>query len=193
MYYVPVTEKYWSLPVAYVPYHSTPVDRLSFEESTSKLNDDLSQVKGEIDELRGELSDLRLEKDICPRCFAYLSTRRRIRCDEDCRLCYPRSRSCSREREVTYRRIPSPIHYCSICRDYVIDDIHPPPTLSRHKSITKKLQEDKLSEYLSRQLELQRIRDRYTPKERPTWIPTAYKNDYPYRRWLTRSSYFSEP
>jgi hypothetical protein len=163
MYYVPVTANYWRLPVNYVPVYSTLINRIATEDSNAKLNNDLTNVQKQLAELREELYDLRLEKETCRLCSAT------IQCDEDCLICYPRIR----DREENYSRATSPVHYCSICQDYVIDQ--------------------ELSEYLSRQLDLHRLRHRYIPEPRPVWIPTAYKHDYPHRRWATRQSHFSEP
>lgn len=193
MYYVPVTNTYYELPTTgYIPVYSTSTSRLFTEDSSSKLNNDLSKVKRELAELRDELSDLRLEKEICRLCLSS-SSKRTIECDESCSICYP----CIREREENYSRVSSPIHYCSICHDYVIDQEYPPPSPCSYRRITTKTieieKEDKLSEYLSRQLDLQRLRQRYIPEERPIWIPTAYKHDYPNRRWVTRHAHFSEP
>jgi hypothetical protein len=205
MFYVPVTDTYCRLPITYVPVYSTTIDRTSNENSSSKLNYDVSKVKRELEELREELDDLRLEKESCRLCSPKT---RIIRCDDTCRLCSPTTRSiqcdetCSicypriREREETYSRSPSPVHYCSICRDYVIDETVSRSSPRPYKTIIKKkddVNEDKLSEYLSRQLDLERLRPRYIPEERPIWIPTAYKHDYPHRRWATRHANFSEP
>ncbi|CAF1172678.1 unnamed protein product [Rotaria sordida] len=193
MFYVPVTDSYLRLPVTCVPVYSTSVDRTLSENS--KLNNDLFQVKKELAELRDELSDLRLEKETCPICSSKLSTTRSIQCDENCSVCYPRIRN--REKEENYFRTSSPVHYCSICDDYVIDEAFPPPSPRPYKRITRTKkqteEQDKLSEYLSRQLEIQRLRQRYIPEQRPVWIPTAYKRDYPHRRWVTRQSHLSEP
>jgi hypothetical protein len=189
MFYVPVTDNYYRLPPtnAYIPVYSTSVNRISSEDTNSKLNNDLSRVQRELADLREELKDLRLEKETCRICSASI---RSIECDETCSICYPRIRH--REIEENYSRTSSPVHYCSICHDYVIDQDYPPsctpPTKKRNA-----IEDDKLSEYLSRQLDLQRLRYRYIPEERPVWIPTAYKNDYPNRRWVTRHSNFSEP
>ncbi|CAF3338076.1 unnamed protein product [Rotaria socialis] len=199
MYYVPVTQSYASLPVTYVPVYSTTINRAA---------NDLSEVKRELADLRGELSNLRLEKETCPICSSTSSITRTIHCDETCRLCAPTTQviecdgTCSicyprvpsRERIVTYSRSPSPVHYCSLCDDYVIDQAYPPPSPRPHKRIVKKVkQQDKLSEYLSRQLDLHRLQHRYIPEQRPVWIPTAYKHDYPHRRWVTRESRLAEP
>ncbi|CAF2529492.1 unnamed protein product [Rotaria sp. Silwood2] len=194
MFYVPVTDSYVRLPVTYVPVYSTSIDRTLSEYSSSRLNNDLSEVKKELAELREELSDLRLEKETCPICSSTVSTTRSVQCDENCSICYPRIRS--REREENYFRTSSPVHYCSICHDYVIDEAFPSPSPRPYTRTikTKKVEEqDKLSEYLSRQLEMQRLRQRYIPEQRPVWIPTAYKQGYPHRRWVTRQSNFSEP
>ncbi len=191
MFYVPVTENYYRLPTAYIPVYSTSTARLLSEDSNFKLNNDLSRVQKELSELREELNDLRLEKETCRICS---SRRRSIQCDEYCSICNPRIRI--QEREENYSRTPSPVHYCSICHDYVIDQAYPPPSPRPYRSIIKKkdeVEEDKLSEYLSRQLDLQRLCHRYIPQERPIWIPTAYKHDYPHRRWITRNSKLSEP
>jgi hypothetical protein len=193
MFYVPVTDNYYRLPATntYIPVYSTSTDRISSEDTNSKLNNDLSRVKRELADLREELRDLRLEKETCRICSSSI---RSIECDETCSICYPRIRR--REREENYSRTSSPIHYCSICHDYVIDEEYPPSSPRSYTTTTKKrnpIEEDKLSEYLSRQIDLQRLRHRYIPEERPVWIPTAYKNDYPNRRWITRQSHFSEP
>lgn len=199
MYYVPVTTtnttSCYRSPTGYIPVYTT-----SCESSNSYvLNNDLSRVKKELAEIREELSDLRFEKQTCRLCSsasASASSKRTKSCDETCSICYPRKY----EREENYYRSSSPIHYCSICHDYVIDQEYPPPPpvspcSSRKYSVqidyTEK--EDKLSEYLSRQLDLQRLRQRYIPQQRPVWIPTAYKHDYPNRRWATRHAHFSEP
>ena len=175
MYYVPVTDNYYRIPSSYIPV----------DDTNSKLN----KVQKELAELREELNDLRLEKETCRLCSPPTRT---IQCDETCSICYSRPRE-----EYSPSRKPSPVHYCSICHDYVIDQTYPPPPLSppSHKKKTKKKVEydDKLSEYLSRQIDLQRLQPRYIPEERPVWIPTAYKHDYPHRRWATRESKFSEP
>lgn len=191
MYYVPATDTYCRLPASYVPVYSTPVTRISWDDSNVKLTNDLTRVQSELAELRQELNGLRLEKETCRLCS---STIQSYQCDTDCSICYP----CIREREENYSRASSPVHYCSICHDYVIDQEYPPlsPSPRPYSRIAKKKPEyydDKLSEYLYRQLELQRLRHRYIPEERPIWIPTAYKHDYPYRRWVTRQSYLSEP
>jgi len=193
MFYVPVTDNYYRLPTTYIPVYSTSTNKLLSEDSNWKLNNELSKVQKELTELREELNNLRFEKETCPICSPSI---RSIQCDDTCSICYPRTRI--REIEENYSRISSPVHYCSICDDYVIDENVPPPPPSprRYKRITKKkneIEEDKLSEYLSRQLELQRLRHRYIPEERPVWIPTAYKHDYPHRRWVTRHSNLSEP
>ncbi len=203
MFYVPATDSFYRVPVTYVPVYPTTI---SIEDSSSKVNNDISKVKRELAELRDELDDLRFEKETCRLCSP---TTRTVRCDDTCRLCSTASRSiqcddvtCTicypriQKREENYSRSPSPVHYCSICDDYVIDETYPLPSPRPYKRITKKkndFEEDKLSEYLSRQLDLQRLRQRYIPEQRPVWIPTAYKHDYPYRRWVTRHSTFSEP
>ncbi len=187
MFYVPVTANYWRLPVNYFPVYSTLTNRIATEDSNVKLNNDLTNVQKQLAELREELYDLRLEKDTCRLCSATIQSNQ---CDEDCSICYPRIR------EENYSRATSPVHYCSICHDYVIDQEYPPPSPRSYRTVTKKkphIVEDKLSEYLSRQLDLHRLRHRYIPEPRPVWIPTAYKHDYPHRRWATRQSHFSEP
>ncbi|CAF1052786.1 unnamed protein product [Rotaria sp. Silwood1] len=194
MFYVPATDSYLRLPVSYVPVYSTTLDQTLSENSNLKLNNDIYQVKKELAELREELSDLRLEKETCPICSSTVSTKRPIQCDESCTICYPRIRN--QERDDNYFRTSSPIHYCSICHDYVIDETYSriSPRPSQRTTKTKKIEEqDKLSEYLSRQLEIQRLRQSYIPEQRPVWIPTAYKQDYPHRRWVTRQLHFSEP
>lgn len=192
MYYVPVTDNYYRLPTAYIPVYTTSTNVNSSEDTKFKLNNDLSRVKRDLADLREELNDLRLEKETCRLCSL---PRRSIECDETCTICYPRTRL--REREEKYSRPSSPIHYCTICHDYVVDEEYPPLSPRSTKKITKTTyeveEEDRLSEYLSRQLDLQRLRYRYIPEERPIWIPTAYKHDYPHRRWVTRQSNFSEP
>jgi len=185
---VPVTDSYYRVSPTYVPVYPTLTNRILIEDSNYKLNNDLNKVQKELSELREELNDLRSEKETCRLCTPS------IQCDDTCTICYPRIRV--REREENYSRPPSPVHYCSICNDYVIDETRPPPSPRPYKRIKKKkneIEEDKLSEYLSRQLDLQRLRHRYIPQERPVWIPTAYKHDYPNRRWVTRQSNFSEP
>jgi hypothetical protein len=191
IFYVPVTDSYYRVSPTYVPVYSTLTNRILVEDSNYKLNNDVNKVQKELSELRKELNDLRFEKETCRLCTP---SRRSIQCDDTCTICYPRIRI--REKEENYSRPPSPVHYCSICDDYVIDEICPPPSPRPYKRITKKkneIEEDKLSEYLSRQIDLQRLRHRYIPQERPVWIPTAYKHDYPNRRWVTRQSNFSEP
>lgn len=202
MYYVPVTESYVKLPVSYVPLYSTTIDRTYVESTTAKLSNDLSQVKKELADIRGELTGIRLEKEKCPICLVHSieATTQPNRCDETCSICYPRVHH--HKLEETYSRPLSPVHYCPICSDYVIDQDYPPPSpspsprLHRRTSRVKyecEPEVDKLSEYLSRQLDLHRLRHRYIPQQRPVWIPTAYKQDYPHRRWATRDSNFSEP
>ncbi|UJR32311.1 hypothetical protein I4U23_019775 [Adineta vaga] len=191
MYYVPVTDSYWRSPVSYVPIYSTAAttNRILVEDSNARLNNDLTRVQRELADLREELQDLRLEKETCRLCSSTVDS---SQCDVDCSICY------SRTRRPSYSRPVSPVHYCSICHDYVVDQISispspsPRPT-SRRPPKKVAYEEDKLSEYLSRQLDLQRLRQRRIPEERPVWIPTAYKHDYPHRRWATRQSYFSEP
>jgi hypothetical protein len=189
MFYVPVTDNYHRLPTSYIPVYSTSIDR----DTNFKLNNDLNEVQKELAYLREELNDLRSEKETCLICS---SRRRSIPCDENCSICYPHTRRI-REREENYSRTSSPVHYCSICHDYVVDQEYPPPSPRSYKRLTRKKHEteyeDKLSEYLSRQLDLQRLHPRYIPEEKPIWIPTAYKNDYPHRRWMSRQSNFSEP
>jgi len=193
MYYVPVTDSYYRLSPTYVPVYKS----IAVDESNSKLD----QVQKELANLRDELRDLRLEKDSCRLCSA---SRHSIDSDETCSICY--SRSYSRPKEEIYQPQPrrsssaSPIHYCSICQDYVIDRPYPPPpsppqspSFSIKKPKKKVQYNDKLSEYLSRQIDVERLHPRYIPEERPVWIPTAYKHDYPHRRWITRQSNFSQP
>ena len=196
MFYMPVNDDYDRLPVTYIPVYSTSINRTSNEHSNSRVNNDLTKVQKELAEIREELNDLRLEKAACPICSPTSSTTRSIQCGDDCSICYPRTRI--RQREENYSRASSPVHYCSICQDYVVDQEFPPPSTSRPytRAIKKKSEiadKDKLSEYLSRQLDLQQLHPRYIPEHRPIWIPTAYKHDYPNRRWATRSSHFSEP
>ncbi|CAF1226696.1 unnamed protein product [Adineta ricciae] len=190
MYYVPVTDTYYRVPVSHVPiYPTVTTTRLLVDDSNAKLNNDLTRVQKELADLREELADLRLEKDItCRLCSSRIES---TPCDLDCIICYPPTR------RLSYSRSPSPVHYCSICHDYVTDETYvSPPSLRPSSTRPKKklrYEEDRLSEYLSRQLDLQRLRGRPIPEELPVWIPTAYKQDYPHRRWATRQSYFSEP
>lgn len=188
MYYVPVTTDYVRLPTTYVPIYPTALDRALIEQSNSRLSNDLFRVRKELAELREELTELRLEQDTCPLCLASLTTTRTYICDTSCSICYPYLNRRTLD-DSSYRTSPT-VHYCSICHDYVMDLTYPPP-YSCTEYIKEK--EDKLTEYLSRQLELYRLRYGRATSARSTWIPTAYKNDYPYRRWVTRRSYFSEP
>lgn len=188
MYYVPVTDNYYSLPTAYIPVYTTENDRRVIDDPNTRLKDELNRVQRDLTNLREELSDLRLENRSCRICS---SSNRTNLCDETCLICYPRIRL--REQEENYSRSSSPVHYCSICHDYVIAREYPPPPspqLTRRYVIEES---DKLSEYLSRQMDLRRLRQGYIPKEKPIWIPTAYKHDYPNRRWVTRHSNYSEP
>lgn len=179
MYYVPVTDNYYKLPTAYVPVYTSSIDRRLNDDHNDRLKNDLNRVQRDLASLRNELNDLRLENRSCRICSVSIP---KIECDETCSICYPRT--------STYSRPSSPVHYCSICHDYVVDREYPPLRTTRRYSVEEN---DKLSEYLSRQLDQQRLRLRYIPQERPIWIPTAYKHDYPYRRWTTRYSNFSEP
>jgi hypothetical protein len=195
MYRTPVTDNYDKLPVTYIPVYSTSLNRTSSEHSGYNYND-LSKIQRELAELREEVKDLRLAKASCRICSG--APTRSSRCGDDCSICYPRTRSRSRQREENYSRPSSPAHYCSICHDYVIDQEFPPASTSfSYRRDNKKKREiedeDKLPEYLSRQLDMQHLHPRYIPEERPTWIPTAYKQDYPHRRWATRSAHFSDP
>ena len=186
MYYVPATTNFWQPPVTYVPVYSTAADRTYTD--TAKVNEDLSRVRKELVELREELSDLRSDKSNCSIC----STARRRSSYSEVKnsTYYP----CPRPIQDAYYHPSSPIHYCSICHDYVIDDDNPPRSYSSFPRRTRLVEDDKLSEYLARQIDLQRLRHRYIPPEhRPIWIPTGYKNDYPHRRWVTRHAHFSEP
>ena len=197
MYYAPVTDSYYPLPVTYVPVYPTLIERRTPEYVPRRSNDDLSRVQKELEDLREELNDLRLEKSSCSICS---STSRASRAAEDCSICSSRYRISPVQE--TYSRPPSPVHYCSICDDYVIDSPYPPPPPSPRVSISsprlyraapKRVSDDRSSEYLSRQVDLQGLRHRYVPETRPVWIPTAYKHGYPHRRWATRHSRFSEP
>ena len=189
MFYVPATDNYYRLPVTntYIPVYTTSLSRTSSDDTSTKFSNDLSRVRNELADLREELRDLRLEKETCRICSGSTRT---IICDTTCTICYPPIRY--REIETSYTRPSSPVHYCSICHDYVIERQYPPtytPPITKKNSV----ENDKLSEYLSRQLDLQRLNYRYIPEERPVWIPTAYKNDYSHRRWVTRNAKFSEP
>lgn len=181
MYYVPVTDNHYRLPTVYVPIYSTATDQSSRGGTNEKLKDDLSRVRRDLASLRGELNDLRLENEACRICSP---ATRSILCDETCSICYPRPRP--QERKESYSRSSSPVHYCSICQDYVIGQEYPPLSPRSTRSSSKNgytiEKNDRLSAY-----EL----DRYIPETRPVWIPTAYKQDYPHRRWTTRQSYFS--
>lgn len=191
MFYVPVTESYYRLSPTYIPVSNTRTD-----DSNAKL----TEVQKELAVLREELKDLRSEKESCRICSA---SRQAYESDDTCSICYERLRSRPREENYSRRPLsPSPsssVHYCSICQDYVIDQLYPPPLSSSpshaHRKKPKKHVEynDGLPEYLSRQIDLQRLHPRYVPNERSVWIPTAYKHDYPHRRWATRQSHFSEP
>ena len=184
MYCVPVTTNYVSLPVSYVPAYSTALDRALLEESNSRLSDDLSRTRRELVDLREEVSDLRLEKDLCPLCSRRVIIPSSYVCDVTCLICYPRPYS--RLADNLRYRTASSVHYCSLCHDYVMDLTYP---ISSSLALTIVEEEDKLSDYLSRQLELYRLRNPRIPEYRPIWVPTAYKSDYPYRRWVTRRLY----
>ncbi|CAF1157007.1 unnamed protein product [Adineta steineri] len=194
MYCVPVTTNYWRTPVSYVPTYPTLSSQILLDNTNARLSYDLTKAQNELSNLREELTDLRLEREICPICTSVLPLNTYY---EDCSICY--RRALIRERELLYSRTLSPVHYCNICDDYVVDDVHTPSPSSasfNKKTTTKKNhihETDKLSEYLTRQLDLHRLRHRYIREQRPIWIPTAYKQDYPYRRWLTRSARLSEP
>lgn len=186
MYYVPVTDNYYKLPTAYVPVYTTVVERRVSEDPHERLKDDLHRMQRDLTDLREELDDLRLENRSCRICS---SSARTNLCDVSCTICYPRTQL------ETYSRSLSPAHYCSICHDYVIEQEYPPPS-SPSPRLTRRYvieENDKLSEYLARQMDLRRLRQSYIPSQKPIWIPTAYKHDYPNRRWVTRHSNFSEP
>lgn len=192
MYYVPVTEPYYRLPVStYVPLYSTVLEHKPIEIVPSHVNENLTRVQRELADLREELHDLRLEQSECSICTARART---FSAAEECSICSARVRRRSVTPEPVKRTL-SPIHYCSICDDYVIDSPYPPPLpiTSRSSSARRVPSNDKLSEYLSRQIDLQRLRQRQIPETRPVWIPTAYKHNYPHRRWATRHAHFSEP
>lgn len=185
MYYVPVTDNYYKLPTVYIPVYSCSTDHQIKDNRCENLKDDLSRVQRDLANIREDLNDLRWENRCCRICS--VSTRTVV-CDETCSICYPCTQTCYRP--------SSPVHYCSICHDYVIDRDYPPPKSTPSPRTPRKCviqEDDKLSEYLCRQLDLQRLRQRYIPQERPIWIPTAYKHDYPHRRWAIRHSNFSEP
>ena len=179
MYYVPVSTTFPRAPVTYAPIYPTIVERQPIEIIDSRVNGDVSRMKRELADIREEISELRLERP----------TTNFIHIEPD----YPTYYRCVSPVPLTCTRPLSPAHYCSICDDYVIDSPYPPPSSPRWYRTTARLQNDKLSEYLSRQLDLAKLRQRYIPETRPVWIPTAYKNDYSHRRWATRDSRFSEP
>lgn len=195
MYYVPVTEAYWRAPVNYVPIYTPTTSRVVVEHSNTQLSNDLTRVQRELADLREELRGMRLENETCYLCSSnYLSDH----FDPDCPICCPPPPPPPPRREICTRST-SPVHYCSICDDYVIDEVRysvpstPPPRRPRTAVKYSSYADDKLSEYLTRKLELHRLKQRALREERPVWIPTAYKQDYPHRRWLTRSSPLSEP
>ena len=189
MYYLPVNANYYPLPATYVPIYSTLIEQRTPEYVPRLANNDLSRVENELKELRGELKDLRLEKAFCSICSSASRANRWI---EDCSICSPRPRA-SPVRQ-TYSPPPSTVHYCSLCAGYVIDLPYPPSaSVSAYCVCPYRAALAKSSEYLSRQIDLAGLHHRYVPEMRPAWIPTAYKQDYPHRRWIARHSYLSDP
>lgn len=183
MYYVPVSWTYPRTTVNYVPVYSPIVEHRTVEVVDPLLTGDMNRMKRDLADLREELSDLKLEQSIS-----------RSNLNDLTSFTY-RSRSVSPPPRpispVYVREAVSPVYYCSVCDDLVTESVYPPPPI--RPSTSRESQTSKLSEYVSRQIDLRNLRTRYIPETRPVWIPTAYKNDYPHRRWVTRHTRLSEP
>lgn len=189
MYYVPAANSYYPLPVTYVPAYPALIERRTPDYVLQRSNDDLSRVQKELEGLREELKDVRLQKSSCSICSSLL---RANRAAEDCSICSSRHRISPVQE--TYSRSPSPVHYCSICHDYVIDLPYPPRPPSPWVSISsphlyraapKKVSDDEISEYLSRKIDLQCLHHRCVPETRPVWTSTAYNHVCLHRGWAS--------
>ncbi|CAF0839515.1 unnamed protein product [Didymodactylos carnosus] len=205
--YVPVTTDY-----VYSSPYLTSISPLypyvdSLHQTSREILDNTNSMKHDINSIRMELKEIRNSNSITPMdSCSICESRHRSR---------SRSPSPTSRRRDIYTNDNDTVHYCGICQDYVKKRPYSPPTPSpkHHRVNYTSSDDDELiydyrnkykygsvssldshpsykpkknyPSYLDRQIMVNQLRTRI-PEQRPQWIPTGYKHDYPYRRWTLK-------